>query len=240
MATTTVRDVMTRPVISVTPDTPLKDVARLLVEHGISGVPVVGPKREVLGVVSEADFLVKERGADAIRHRPLAAIIGESREAIRQLAKVEAATAGEAMSSPAVTVASGATIAEAAAAMVERAVNRLPVTEDGVLVGIVTRADLVRAYVRSDEQLAETIRDDVLRRTLWLDPAGFEIAVEDGVARIRGTVDRRSTADMIERVAAMVPGVVRVQSEVTWEVEDRDIEPPPADYISSYRAPRTH
>lgn len=236
---TTVGDVMTRSVVSVTPDTPLKDVARLLVDHGISGVPVVGPGRSVLGIVSEADFLVKERGARAVHHRPLAAILGESRDTVRQLAKVAAATAGEAMSSPAVTVEAGATIAEAAAMMVERSVNRLPVTDAGALVGIVTRADLVRAYVRSDEQLAETIREDVLRRTLWLDPAGFEVDVEDGVARIRGRVDRRSTADMIERVAAMVPGVVRVDGEVEWETEDRDIEALTADYISSHGATRT-
>jgi CBS domain-containing protein len=237
---TTVRDVMTRSVFSVTPDTPLKDVARLLVDNGISGVPVVGPGRTVLGVVSEADFLVKERGAGGVRHRPLAALIGESRDTIRDLAKVEAATAGEAMSAPAVTVEADATIAQAAEAMIARGVNRLPVTDGDALVGIVTRADLVRAYVRSDEQLAETIRDDVLRRTLWLDPAQFEVSVTDGVARIGGTVDRRSTADMIERVAAMAPGVVRVDCEVEWEVEDRDIEAPAADYISSYKAPRTH
>jgi CBS domain-containing protein len=230
---------MTRSVFSVTPDTPLKDVARLLVDNGISGVPVVGPDRTVLGVVSEADFLVKERGAHAVRRRPLAAVFGQSRETIRELAKVEAATAGEAMSAPAVTVEAGATIAQAAEAMIERGVNRLPVTERGVLVGIVTRADLVRAYVRSDEQLAETIRDDVLRRTLWLDPAQFQVRVSDGVAYIRGKVDRRSTAEIIERVAAMVPGLVRVDCEVAWEVEDREIEAATADYISSYKAPRS-
>jgi len=231
---TTVKDVMTRTVISVTPDTPVKDVARLLVEHGISGVPVVGPDRSVLGVVSEADFLLKGRGASAVRHRPLAAIFGESRATVRQLAKVAAATAGQAMSSPAVTVEAGETLQKAAETMVGRQINRLPVTDRGALVGIVTRADLVRAYVRSDEQLAETIRDEVLRRMMWLDPAGFEVAVADGVARIRGSVDRRSTAVIIERVTAMVPGVVRVECDVTWEVEDRDIED-----IAADREPRT-
>jgi CBS domain-containing protein len=231
---TTVRDVMTRSVISVSPDTPLKEVARLLVEHGISGLPVVGPNRTVLGVVSEADFLLKERGARAVRHRPLASILGESRDTARQLAKVEAATAGQAMSSPAVTIEAGATLQKAAETMVSRQINRLPVMEHGALVGIITRADLVKAYIRSDEQLAETIRDEVLRRTLWLDPAGFKVAVTDGVASVRGRVDRRSTADVIERVTAMVPGIVGVACDVAWEVEDRDIED-----IASYRAPRT-
>ena len=114
-------------------------------------MPVVSDDGGLLGVVSEGDFLVKEQGAEAIRHRPLARIFGESRTSRASLAKFEALTAGQAMTAPALTIASDRHISEAAALMTARGVNRLPVVDDGRLVGIVTRADLVRAYVRSDD-----------------------------------------------------------------------------------------
>lgn len=220
----TVRDVMTRSVISARRGTSLKGVAQLLVDHRISGVPVVDVDGAVLGVVSEADLLVKEQGADAVRHRPLARFLGESRESRAQLAKLGAVTAAEAMTVPAVTITSGRSIHEAAAIMTARRVNRLPVVDDGRLVGIVTRADLVRAYVRSDDELAKAIREDVLLHILWLDPALFTVVVADGVASIAGRVDCRSTAEMVERFVSMVPGIVDVHADVTWALDDSRAE----------------
>lgn len=215
-----VRDVMSRAVVSVRPDAPLREVARLLVEHRISGLPVVDDQGTLLGVVSEADFLLKEQGAEAVRHRPLARLFGESRESRAQLAKLGALTAGEAMTSPALTIPSSRRIVEAAALMSARQVNRLPVVDDGRIVGIVTRADLIRAYVRSDDDLAGTIRQDVLLRTLWLDPGQFTVDVKDGVASVGGRVERRSTADMIGRAVRAVPGIVEADLHVTWAVDD--------------------
>ncbi len=215
-----VRDVMTHSVLSVRREAPLKEVALVLVDHRISGVPVVDVDGAVLGVVSEADLLMKEQGADAVRHRPLARFLGESRESRTQLAKLAAVTAGEAMTAPAVTIESGRRISEAAALMIARRVNRLPVVDDGRLVGIVTRADLVRAYVRSDDELARTIRDDVLLRILWLDPSVFTVVVTDGVASISGRVERRSTAEMVEQAVSMVPGIMDVHADVTWGLDD--------------------
>lgn len=227
----TVRDVMTKVVVTVRRGTPLKEVARLLIEHQISGVPVVDVDGSVLGVVSEADLLIKEQGADAIRHRPLARILGESRETRAQLAKLGAVTAAEAMTAPPVTITSGRSLHEAAAIMTGRNVNRLPVVESGQLVGIVTRADLVRAYVRSDDELARTIREDVIRGILWLDPALFTVIVTDGVASISGRVERRSTAEMVERTASMVPGVIQAQADVTWERDDSRVQPATIDPV---------
>jgi CBS domain-containing protein len=226
-----VRDVMTRSVVSVGPSTTLKEAARLLVEHRISGLPVVGRTGEVLGILSEADFLVKAQGADAVAHRPLARIFGESGASEAQLTKLAAVTAGGAMTSPAVTIGPEGRIADAAALMTARRINRLPVVQEGRLVGIVTRADLVRAYVRSDDELARAIREDVLLRILWLDPARFEVQVENGVATVRGRADRRSTAEMVGRVVAMVPGIVDVLDFVTWEVDDSDLKPATPDLI---------
>ena len=227
----TVGDVMTSTVISVPSSTPLKEVAQLLIARRISGVPVVDDKGRLLGVVSEGDFLVKEQGARAIHHRRLARFLGESRTSRSSLAKFQALTAGEAMTAPAVTIASGRHISDAAALMTSRGVNRLPVVDHGQLVGIVTRADLVRAYVRTDEELARTIREDVLLRILWLDPAQFSVGVTDGVASIGGRVERRSTAEMVERAVTMVPGIVDVEPDLSWTIDDSHASPTPLDYV---------
>ncbi len=226
-----VRDVMTRTVVSVPSNAPLKEVAQLIVDNRISGLPVVDQDGAVLGVVSEADFLMKEQGPEAIRHRSFARFRGESQESRDQLAKLEAVSAGGAMTAPAITIESNCRISEAAALMIARRVNRLPVVEQGRLVGIVTRADLVRAYVRSDEQLTETIRQEVLLRILWLDPALFAVIVTDGVASISGRVERRSTAEMIEPSVGMVPGIVDVHADVAWNVDDSRTQPAALDLV---------
>ena len=229
--TMTVRDVMTTPVFSVTTSTPLKDVARLLVEHRISGLPVVDDTGAVVGVVSETDFLIKAGGQEVARRRWFGRLLGETKETSARQAKIGAVTAGESMTSPAATIDADRSTTAAATLMVDLDVNRLPVLDDGKLVGIVSRADLVRAFIRSDDQLAETIRHDVLLRVLWLDPALFDVAVQNGVVSIKGRVERRSTAEMIERAIRNVPGVVDVASRVTWEISDDHIRPTKTDPV---------
>lgn len=226
-----IADVMTKPVFTVRRDTPLKDVARMLIDHGVSGVPVVDDDGSIAGVVSEADFLVKEQGAGEIRHRRLARLIGETQETRHQMEVVGARTAGEAMTTPAVTIEATRPIREAAAVMTGQRVNRLPVIEQGRLVGIVTRADLVRAYIRSDEELLATIRDEVLLRILWLDPSGFKVTVVNGEATIAGHAERRSTAEIIEETVRMVPGIVTVNADVRWSMDDRDLKPSELDAV---------
>lgn len=222
-----VQDVMTRTVISVRPDTPLREVAQVLDEHRISGVAVTDEAGTLLGVVSEADFLVEAQGGPAAARRsPIARLFGRSGDTGTPGERHYASTASQLMTSPVITIGPDALIPDAAALMTRERINRLPVVEDGKLVGIITRADLVRTYVRTDDQLAESIREDVLVKTLWLDPNAFEVSVTDGVATIRGRVDRRSSAEMIARTAVLVPGVRDVVSEVTWTIDDAEIKNP--------------
>jgi CBS domain-containing protein len=216
---------MTRSVLTVRQDTPLKDVARLLIDSGIAGVPVLDAKGAVCGVVSEGDFLIKEQGAEHLRHRRLATLLGDDSATEAQREKLAARTAGEAMSAPPITIRPDRPIREAAALMTERHVNRLPVIDDGQLVGIVTRSDLVRAYVRTDEELQRTILEDVLLKSLWLNPASFSVTVADGEASITGNVERRSTALMVEEAVKSVPGIVAVDAKIHWGTDDRDIQP---------------
>lgn len=230
-----VRDLMTRDVVTVHPTTAIKDVARLLVERRISGMPVVDDRGRVLGVVSEGDLVVKEQGADSLERRPLARIFGDTAATRAQLAKVLALTAGDAMTAPAITINANALATEAATTMTGRQVNRLPVVDGDELVGVVTRADIVRAFARNDAQIAQSVREDVLYQTLWLDPDAFEVVVDAGQVRIGGQAERRSEAEMIERIAAMVPGVTGVSSELTWKFDDRGVEAPERDLVSRYR-----
>jgi CBS domain-containing protein len=233
-----VASVMTRTVASVYPETPLKDVAALMVAKGISGVPVVDAGGAVLGVVSEADFVIKERGLEGVRHRFLARLFGESRQTQQELAKIEATTAGEAMTSPAITVGADDTLRSAAELMAGRRINRLPVVQGGRLVGIVTRADVVRAYVRPDDELERLVREEVLAKTaFWLEPEAFEVTVSAGVVHLEGRVDRRSLADTIVEVTHGLGGVVGVESALTWEVDDVDggLQRPEPDVLMTLR-----
>jgi CBS domain-containing protein len=197
----TIEQLMTRGVITVHADTSLKDVAATLVEQGISGVPVCGKDGRVLGVVSEGDLLFKEQGI-------------ESR-------KGNARTAGEAMSAPAVTIEPHRSVSLAARLMLQRSVNRLPVVRDGVLVGIVTRADLIRAFDRPDDELELELREEVMQRVLWIDPDRVTVTVNEGEVRLGGELDSKTDAELLVAYAYAVPGVVGVESELTWSIDDQ-------------------
>jgi len=225
----TVQDVMTTTVITVQATDPLKDVAQLLVDRRISGVPVVDAEGVLVGVVSEADFLLKEGGPESEQVSRFRRLVESADARMARRQKLAATTTGELMTSPPVTIGPRRPIAEAARLMTGRRVNRLPVVDAGRLIGIVTRADLLRAFARSDEDLATTIRDDVLLHALWLDPARFTVRVADGVASLTGDVERRSTADLVREAVALVPGIVDVDAHLTWTLDDRDIQPPTRD-----------
>lgn len=211
------------------PATDLKDVARLLAERRISGVPVVDEGGELLGVVSEGDIVRVEAGEELSGGFLSWLLAG------RRPARLEGHTAADAMTAPVITARPGQDVAEAARVMTERGVNRLPVVDrEGSLVGIVTRADLVRAFVRSDEQIERELREDVILGTMWIDPAPLSVAVSGGEVTVGGEVPSRADAELLEHFASRVPGVVAVRSELRWRVDtprlprsDPRVPPPP-------------
>lgn len=218
-----ISEIMTTDVLTVSTETPLKEVARTLSEHEISGVPVVGADGRVAGVLAESDIVRQEQGAGADRQPGLLARLVEGPPL-----RVEARTAGEAMNAPASTIAPDDEVAEAARIMTEHGFNRLPVVDAaGELVGIVTRADLVRAFTRSDEEIERELREEVLLRTLWIDPASVRIGVREGEVTLEGDVAQKADAELLEHFATRVPGVVSVRSDLSWRLESP--EPPASD-----------
>ncbi len=222
-----VEDIMVTDVLTVGPETPLKEVAATLLSRGISGLPVVDADQRVLGIVSETDLLQKELGAAPSPHG-LAHLIRLRGSGGRVESKVRARTAGEAMTAPALAVGPGASARDAASLMVERHVSRLVViddqvdagpVEDGALVGILTRADLVRAFARSDEEVAHEI-EEMLGRDLGIPRGCVTVDVRDGDVILGGHVDDRSTVEALVARATAVPGVVSLASDVSFRVDD--------------------
>jgi CBS domain-containing protein len=227
-----VRDVMTKKVVTVDRLTPFSDIVGLLTEHRISGVPVLMMGRHVAGVVSEADLLALEdeevRGARMDSHAT-----GRWR---RPLRKVHwGLTAGALMSAPAVTIYPDATIPRAAQIMASHHIRRLPVVrEDGRLIGIVTRRDLLSVFLRPDVEVAERVRallDDVLPA----DPGSVTATVRDGVVILTGHPEAPEDRELMPAAIRLiwdVDGVIDVINRLGEQVgEDSELSARPADAL---------
>ena len=215
-----VEEIMTRNVLTIGPGAEVRDVARILVENHISGLPVCNAQGDVIGVVSEGDILFKEHDPTLGRTNWPFSWLSDS-EAINESRKARAVNVREAMTAPAITIPAYCSVAEAARLMTEHGVNRLPVIGARQLVGIVTRTDLVRAFIRSDADIRREIKEDVLRRNMWIEvPEAIAVVVRFGTVHLAGKLNTRSEVLLLERLAARVPGVISVKSELTWTSDD--------------------
>ncbi|GAA2403420.1 CBS domain-containing protein [Streptomyces glaucosporus] len=215
-----VSDVMTHTVVAIGRDAPFKQIVALMEQWGISALPVLEGEGRVVGVVSEADLLPKEgyRGSDPSRMEQL--------RHPKELARAGAVTAGELMTSPAVCVRAGAALSEAARLMAVRRVKRLPVVDaQGVLVGVVSRGDLLRVFLRPDEDIAREVRREVVAP---LFPEGdVGVRVSEGVVAFTGRVRDTALVPVAARMARAVEGVVDVGFDlVRPSVPVRRPEPP--------------
>ncbi|CAL9650137.1 CBS domain-containing protein [Streptomyces sp. enrichment culture] len=199
----TVSDVMTHTVVAVGSKASFKEIVELLAQWKVSALPVLAGEGRVVGVVSEADLLAKEEFRDTER--------GDLAERI----KASALTAGDLMSTPAVTVHADATVAEAARIMARRHVKRLPVVDGvGLLQGVVSRSDLLKVFLRPDEEIADEVQHSVLN----LLPPGdaLKASVTDGTVTLVGSLPDRGLVPVIARAVRSVEGVVDVRLNVTY------------------------
>jgi CBS domain-containing protein len=204
-----VTEVMTYNVVAVRQEAEFKDIVAVMHRRRVSAFPVLDAYDRVIGVVSEADLLPREAypgGPSSARG-----------ERGRVPAKARALTAGELMSSPAITIGPEATVTEAARVMHSRKVKRLPVTdEDGRLVGIVSRVDLLGVYDRPDAQICTEITEQVLAGDFVFDPREFSVAVNNGVVTISGRLERPEVALSLLEAISDVAGVVDVRDRLSY------------------------
>ncbi|GAA3494690.1 CBS domain-containing protein [Streptomyces prasinosporus] len=217
-----VGSVMTTDVVRAEYGTPFKEVARLLAAHRISGLPVVDEDDKVIGVISETDLIARQAAApDPYEPRRRRTFPGLTRGARRQAAKADARTAGRLMTEPPVTAHADDSVVEAARTMARHQVERLPVLDEADrLVGIVTRRDLLRVFLRPDREIRAEVIEDVLVGTLWLAPRSIDVSVAQGVVTLTGQMERRSETEIALSMTRRVGGVVGVVDRLTHRLDD--------------------
>jgi CBS domain-containing protein len=218
----TASDVMTSTVVTVSPETLVPEVARLLQEHRISGVPVVDADGTVIGIVSEGD-LIGHAGAIGEQRRSwwLRLLTGDDALA-RDYAKTHARSAREVMTTQVVAVPETASLADIARQMDKHGIKRVPVVRDGRLVGIVSRGNLLQALAATDVSKPVSADDRTIRERLtaelqaqpWAHMMTKNIVVENGVVHLFGFVRSEQERSALRVAAENVPGVVRVEDRM--------------------------
>ena len=187
-----VRDVMATRLIAVRPEEPLKEVARTLVRNRIGGVPITDAEGHLLGIVSESDLQPTREGAPG---RPIR-------------------TAADVMTRPVITLTEGDTVTQAARVLQRHRVKRAPVLRRGVLVGMITRSDLLRPYLRTDSEIRADVEEVLFNDGLGLIPDRIDVRVEGGVVRLQGLVGDPRQQAVTVRLARGVEGVIDVLDEL--------------------------
>ncbi len=219
----TVQSLMTGAdrVVAIGTTTPYKEIVRLLTEHQVSALPVIGESGRVVGLVSEADLLPKE--ARSRRPEPVTPPLGARESLARR--KAEAALAVELMTAPVITIGPDEDVSEAARRLDKHRIKRMPVVDDtGRLAGIICRRDILRIFLRSDEDLGREARS-LLVDSFWINPAGWSVHVHAGRVLLCGRMDRRSTVRIAEQAVRRIDGVVAVESNLTYAEDDTDLQP---------------
>jgi CBS domain-containing protein len=206
----TVKDVMSTHVIAVRRNAPYKDMAAMVRQQRVSAFPVIDDRNKVIGVVSEADLLTKEALEGA------APGTTQSMTSHRDRARAGAVTAAELMTTPPITIGPHEPVAHAARLMYSRRVKRLPVTtDDGTLIGIVSRADVLSVYSRPDADIQREITQDLIPGALAGDPARFTVTVADGIVTIEGAPQTDPAGRDLIDAARHVEGVVAVRDRLS-------------------------
>lgn len=209
-------------VVSVQLHAGYKEIAEAIEERGVSAVPVVDDKMHVVGVVSEDDLLAKEArletGSEDASRLPFAD--QEERRALRKAAGV---TALDLMTSPPVTIGPQQDVVEAARMMADEHLKRLFVVDvEGRLRGVVSRRDVLKVFIRTDEDIRREVAEDVLAGMFGIGPDTIEVGVRDGVVSLRGRVATSGQADLIRATVRRTDGVVDVADEIGFDHDDAE------------------
>jgi CBS domain-containing protein len=214
------QDVMTTRVVAVAPDTPVTEIAKLLLDRQISAVPVVSDDRRLLGIVSEGD-LTHGLGQEGAKRSWWLDLLASPQAKAEAYLRSHGRLASDLMPREVVSVTPDTPLPEIARLLEARRIKRVPVLRDGELVGIVSRADLLRGFALHPSHDASA-EDRALRERLTvafersgLTSRGYvNVVVRDGAVHLWGIVPTREEAEAMRQAAARVPGVASVESNL--------------------------
>lgn len=214
------RDVMTKSVFTVRPETSVHDIALLMSQKHVSGLPVVSPDNEVLGIVSESDLLRRVELGTEPKSTLWSSILSRPGDMAAAFSKAHGQTAHDVMSRPVISVSEESDIGEVAATLDKNRIKRVPVVFGGRLVGMIARSDLIRAFAELPARqgevhlgsgiIHEAIRD-ALKQEAWLDTSYVNFTVDHGVVTVTGYVESDKHRDALRVLLAEIPGVDRVE-----------------------------
>lgn len=214
-----ISELMTTDVITVGSETPLKEAARRMLEAGVSGLPVTDDDGVLVGIITEADFVKTEASRDVAKRAGLLRWFVHDEGFPTHERTVE-----DVMSTPVHTVTPDADHPVAARALLENRIKRLPVVENDRLVGLVSRTDLMRTFIRPDQAIIDDILGDIMRRILWIEPERVSVGCIDGNVKLAGRVQTRSDAELLASLTRRLDGVGSVDDDLTWEVDNTKLE----------------
>lgn len=209
-----VRDVMTTPVVTVPPDASYRDIVQILLDHHVTGAPVVDDDQRMLGIVTQADLLAKEAYGTAPRRLlDLVADLVANRDPSWRL-KAVGLVASDLMTRRVVTASPDEDAHRAAHRMMEARVTRLPVVEDDRVVGVVARQDLLQLFQRDDSAIAGDVRSVLRDPLLTPEDNAVTASVEEGVVTLEGTVPYPPDVIVLEAMVWRIPGVIGLRNQV--------------------------
>ncbi|HEX7007509.1 MAG TPA: CBS domain-containing protein [Alphaproteobacteria bacterium] len=219
------RDIMTTSVVTVSPETRVPDIARVLLERRISALPVVDGAGRVIGIVSEGDLMHRAENKTERRRSWWLDLISSADTLAEDYVKSHGLTAKDVMNAPVISATPDASLAELATLLERHGIKRVPILENGALVGIVSRADLLRGLIGGGaDSAAETLDDAAIREALlrriqdepWAGTATLNVIVTDGVAELWGFVSSEAERRAFHVAAQSTPGVREVVDHLVY------------------------
>ena len=218
------RDIMSTRVVTVAPDVSVEDIAKLLLDAGISAVPVVDAQGHPLGIVSEGDLMSRSENEAEPRRSWWLDLLAGTEDRARDYIKRHGHTAADVMTSDIVTVREDTPVGEIAALLEKRRIKRVPVVHDGKLVGIVSRADLLRGLAAHKEHMPSlhtpddrSIRkaiDELVAREGWVTHGSFSVIVAEGAVELWGLVDSEEERHALKIAIGDIEGVRSIEDHL--------------------------
>jgi CBS-domain-containing membrane protein len=209
------QNLMTTDVLTIGPDASLKEAARRMIEAGVSGLPVTDDDANLVGIITEADFVKTEADRRKKRRAGLLRLLTDRSEDWSEERLVR-----DVMTEDVLTLEAGTDHAEAARLMKSARIKRIPVVEEGRLVGLVSRTDMLKAFARTDQEILDEIENHVMREILWVDPRKVTAGCTDGNVKLSGQLETKTDASLLVELTKRLDGVVSVSDHLSFEVDN--------------------